>query len=78
MRLALLLLALLAVPAAATEGERVYRLDMLASSTAIIADTRQWIPPEVARAGFSDGRNLILDARVGNPAELPELARNLV
>jgi putative ABC transport system substrate-binding protein len=34
--------------------------------------------PELARLGFIEGRNLLLDVRAGSPVEAPRLARELV
>jgi putative ABC transport system substrate-binding protein len=34
--------------------------------------------PELARLGFIEGRNLLLDVRAGSPVEVPRLARELV
>jgi putative ABC transport system substrate-binding protein len=34
--------------------------------------------PELAQLGFSDGRNLIIDERVGDAATLPGLAQEML
>lgn len=57
---------------------RVYRLGHLADSARTEALTRETTLPELARLGFVEGRNLIFDARVGEPDALPGLMRDLV
>jgi len=39
---------------------------------------RSVILPELAQRGFVDGRNLVVDVRIGNSDEMPKLARELV
>jgi putative tryptophan/tyrosine transport system substrate-binding protein len=74
-----LLLALLAAPVMAqTAGERVFRLAELASSGPSLDITRAETLPELAKLGFREGRNLILEERAGEPAEMERLARELV
>jgi putative ABC transport system substrate-binding protein len=71
-----LLLAVLAMPAAAeTPGAKVFRLGQLSPSAASAELTRDVTLPELAKLGFSEGRNLVVDSRVGRPSELPGLAR---
>jgi putative tryptophan/tyrosine transport system substrate-binding protein len=74
-----LLLALLAAPAMAqTAGERIFRLAELAPSGASLDITRAETLPELAKLGFREGRNLILEERAGEPAEMERLARELL
>lgn len=64
--------------AAAQTPERVYRLGHLANSTDSEAFTRQITLPELAKHGFVEGRNLVFDARAGEPAALPGIMRELL
>jgi putative ABC transport system substrate-binding protein len=74
-----LLLAMLAAPALAqTAGERIFRLAELAPSAASLEITRAETLPELAKLGFREGRNLILDERAGEPADMERLARELL
>ena len=57
---------------------RAYRLGHLANSADSEAFTRQVTLPELARLGFVEGRNLVFDARVGEPDALPGLMRELL
>jgi ABC-type uncharacterized transport system substrate-binding protein len=60
------------------EPGRTYRLGMLALITQAIEATRDVTFAELAKHGFVEGRNLVLDARIGGPDEQPSLARELV
>lgn len=72
-------LMLLAAPALAqTGGERVFRLGHLAQSKEAIDFTRNFTVPELARLGFSEGRNLVILHRFGEDAEMPRLAQELL
>ena len=64
--------------ARAQTPNRIYRLGHLANSADSEAFTRQITLPELARLGFVEGRNLVLDARVGEPDALPGLMRELL
>jgi putative ABC transport system substrate-binding protein len=75
--LALAALALL-VTAAAAAAQAPARLAVLAPTTAAEPDVRRWVLPELARAGFVEGRNLILNIWVGPPSDFPKLARDIV
>jgi len=78
-RLAFFLLIMLAMPAAPqAAGEKVYRLGVLAPHTASLDLTRSFTLPELAKLGFSEGRNLVVDARVGGATVMPALARELL
>jgi putative ABC transport system substrate-binding protein len=77
-RLLLFLLALATPLAAPTAGERVYRLGELEPSAASLELTHNLTLPELAKLGFSQGRNLILDERVGDAAAMAGLARELL
>src|SRR6476659_9427307 len=64
--------------ARAQTPNRIYRLGHLANSSDSEAFTRQTTLPELARLGFVEGRNLVFDARVGEPDSLPGLMRELL
>lgn len=78
MRRLVLALLLLAAPASAQNGDtRVFRLGEVALAEASIAITRDTTLPELARLGFAEGRNLVVDARAGEGAALAAAARAL-
>src|SRR3984893_661168 len=77
MRRAVLVCAVLAVisPTYAEAAERVWRVSVLA-----LADddsVRSVILPYLATRGFVEGRNLIVNVRIGVEEQMPELARAL-
>jgi len=59
------------------EAGRTYRLGLLAVSTRSVEGFRDVTLAELAKYGFVEGRNLILDARIGSADALPALAREL-
>ncbi len=61
-----------------TNGERVFRLGQLAPSQWSIDVTRRVTLPELAKLGFSEGRNLVIIERFGEDAEMPRLAKELL
>ncbi|MFZ4533335.1 MAG: ABC transporter substrate-binding protein [Alsobacter sp.] len=61
--------------AAAQAPVRLAVLSPIASSEGAV---RTWVLPELARAGFVEGRNLVVDFRIGSLAEFPALARAIV
>jgi putative tryptophan/tyrosine transport system substrate-binding protein len=67
-----------AMPVQAQTPGRIYRLGHLSSAADSEAFTRQITLPELARLGFVEGRNLIFEARVGEPDALPGLMRELL
>jgi putative tryptophan/tyrosine transport system substrate-binding protein len=76
-RFAALLATFLAVaPAVAQTDDRIWRLGVLSpgESPAI----RNVTLTELARQGFAEGRNLVVEERVGTTDRLPALARELV
>src|SRR5262249_52706695 len=76
MRWLLLLAAIgcFATPSGAqTSGERVYRLGILAPSLSGPEELRSIILPELARLGFSEGRNLVVVSRRGEETSMPRL-----
>src|SRR5262245_6448573 len=62
----------------AQQGGKVHRLGVLSPSSASVASIRAVTIPELAKAGFTEGQNLFVDARVGSAAQISELARVLV
>jgi putative ABC transport system substrate-binding protein len=70
--------AAFSLAARAQTPNRIYRLGHLANSPDSEAFTRQTTLPELARLGFVEGRNLVFDARVGEPDLLPALMRELL
>jgi putative ABC transport system substrate-binding protein len=75
----LLLLLVLAWPVAASAAsEKVYRLGELEPTATSLEFTHRVTMPELAKLGFAEGRNLIVDQRIGDAAAMPEWARELV
>ncbi len=64
--------------ALAQPREKVFRLGALLPTAAALDLVRDHTVPELAKLGFVEGRNLVLDARVGDFHRLPALARELV
>jgi putative ABC transport system substrate-binding protein len=74
-----LFLLTLAMPIAVQGAdEKLYRLGHLALTLESMEVTRSTALPELAKLGFSEGRNLVLDERVGDRDALPALARAVV
>ena len=65
-------------PASAQVSDRVYRLAHLANSAESETALRAITLPELARMGFVEGRNLVVDGRVGHAGDLPALAQELL
>ncbi len=65
-------------PAHAQSPNRIYRLGVLAPTVDSVRLTRDLTLPELATLGFIDGRNLVVDARIGAPSELPGLVREML
>ena len=59
---------------AAQPAERIYRLGVLSPGVSSYETLRG----QLAKLGFVEGRNLVVDVRVGAPDELPRMARDLV
>ena len=78
MKLPVLVCAVLAVilPTYAEAAERLWRMSVLA--LADDGSVRSVILPYLATRGFVEGRNLIVNVRIGAEEQLPELARALV
>ena len=67
-----------AMPVLAQTPGRVYRLGHLGNAATSETLTREITLPELAKFGFVEGRNLVFDARVGEPDALPGLMRELL
>jgi putative ABC transport system substrate-binding protein len=78
MRRAMLVWAVLATisPTCAKAAERVWRIGVLALSDD--NSMRSVILPYLSTRGFVEGRNLVVDFRVGAEEQMPELAQALV
>jgi ABC-type uncharacterized transport system substrate-binding protein len=77
-RLAVLLFMLATVSAPAAGDEKVYRLDELAVTADPLRITRAETLPQLAKLGFREGRNLVVDERPGAAPTMPALARELL
>ena len=62
----------------AQQAGKVYRLGVLSPSGGSVDNIRSVTLAELAKAGFIDGQNLIVDARVGTAEQMPGLAQALV
>src|SRR5215204_5662306 len=59
---------------AAQPAERTYRLGVLSPGVSSYDALRG----QLAKLGFIEGRNLVVDVRVGAPDQLPRMARDLI
>jgi putative ABC transport system substrate-binding protein len=57
---------------------RVYRLGVLALNPQSVERVRALTVPELAKRGFTEGRNLVVEARVGDVGQLPGLVQDLL
>ncbi len=57
---------------------RVYRLGVLALNPQSVERVQALTVPELARRGFVEGQNLIVDSRVGDVGQLPGLVQDLL
>jgi putative ABC transport system substrate-binding protein len=77
-----LIAALLALaiygPAGGQTTDRVYRLGALTLSAGFVERMHANTLPALAREGFVEDRNLVLEIRTGTAAELPALAKELL
>ena len=73
-----LILALFALvlpgPAGGQTADKVYRLGALMQSAGSVERIRAYMLPVLASEGFVEGRNLVLEVRIGTAAKLPALA----
>src|SRR5438270_10575718 len=70
-----------AVPALAQNSGKIWRLGVLtlptSTSSPVFENFRSVVFPELAKQGYVEGGNLVVEIRVGAPDKLPELAREL-
>jgi putative ABC transport system substrate-binding protein len=73
-------LAAAGLPAAgsAQDARKIYRLAVLAQSSPSVEAVRSIVVPELAKQGFVEGVNLVVDLHAGADDELPSLAREIV
>jgi putative ABC transport system substrate-binding protein len=64
--------------AGAQAADKVYRLGILSPSSGTIERYRAGMFPELAKLGFTEGKNLVVEVRYGSTEQLPALARDLV
>jgi putative ABC transport system substrate-binding protein len=62
----------------ATAAEKSYRLGDLEPSAASAEITQYTTVPELAKLGFQEGTNLVIDRRVGDATAMPGLAQDLI
>jgi putative ABC transport system substrate-binding protein len=67
-----------ALPAHAQTPNRIYRLGHIGNSPLGETLTRETALPELAKLGFVEGGNLVFDARVGEPAAMPGIMREML
>src|SRR5438874_9382059 len=65
-------------PAGGQTADRVYRLGALTRSAGTIERLRAYMLPALARQGFVEGRNLVLEVRTATDEELPAMAGELL
>jgi ABC-type uncharacterized transport system substrate-binding protein len=79
MRRSLLVVLVLAASIIGTQAaEKIYRLGDLEPTAASGAITRAVTIPELAKLGFREGTNLVVDQRVGDRTTMPRLAQELL
>ena len=71
-------LALVLANCGATAAEKSYRLGDLEPTAASAEITRNTVVPELAKLGFQEGTNLVIDQRVGDDTAMPGLAQDLI
>jgi putative ABC transport system substrate-binding protein len=60
------------------DTNRVYRLGLLVLNPRSVDLVRALTVPELARQGFIEGQNLIIDARIGEAGQLPALVQEMM
>lgn len=82
LRVALVSFSLIFAALAAGQGYAIepetYRLGVLSVNAGGQASVRRWSLPQLAKLGFAEGRNLVVDERIGTTEALPALASELV
>jgi putative ABC transport system substrate-binding protein len=61
----------------ARDAAEVYRLGILSPAAGPVQVIRGIALPELVRLGFTEGKNLVVEARVGSTEQLPMVARDL-
>jgi putative ABC transport system substrate-binding protein len=64
--------------ASADESNRVYRLGVLALNPRSVESVRTYVVPELAKRDFVEGRNLVIETRVGEAEQMARFAADLV
>jgi hypothetical protein len=77
-RLSLAFLVLVLANYGARAAEKSYRLGDLEPTAASAEITRNTIVPELAKLGFEEGTNLVIDERVGDDTAMPGLAEHVI
>src|SRR3954463_7285739 len=62
----------------AQPAERVHRLGALLPAAQVARSFREATVPELAKLGFVEGRNLVIDARLASSDKMPVVAAELV
>ena len=75
---AIIALVLLALPIAASAADRIVRLAELVPSAGSLEVTRRTTLAELAKPGFREGHNLIVEEHAGDASTLPAIAREVV
>jgi putative tryptophan/tyrosine transport system substrate-binding protein len=70
-------LVLIAIAQAAVAADKVYRLGILSPGAGVVERMQRTTFPELARLGFAEGKNLVIEVRSGPREQLAELARGL-
>jgi hypothetical protein len=76
--LSLAFLVLVLANYGARAAEKSYRLGDLEPTAASAEITRNTIVPELAKLGFQEGANLVIDERVGDAMAMPGLAEDVI
>jgi putative ABC transport system substrate-binding protein len=77
-RFSLAFLALVLANWGATAADKSYRLGDLEPTAASAEITQNTTVPELAKLGFQEGTNLVIDQRVGDDTAMPGLAQDLI
>jgi putative ABC transport system substrate-binding protein len=63
--------------ARAQSPSRIYRLGALLPAAEVVRAFNEAVVPELAKLGYVEGRNLLIDSRSGHPGTMSALARDL-
>ena len=64
--------------ASALADDKIHHIGILSPSAGVAGMMRSIVVPELAKFGFIEGKNLAIEARIGEIEQLPMLARELV